>query len=79
VRRVAINVDTRESDPARMGAEALIASIARIGNASGAGGIQQDQGVAARIGTEGRQNLWRYGLALMLASLVFESALGRKM
>lgn len=79
VRRVAINVDTRESDPARMGAEALIASVARIGNASGAGGTPQNQGLAARIRTEGRQNLWRYGLALMLASLVFESALGRKM
>jgi hypothetical protein len=79
VRRVAINVDTRESDPTRIGAEPLIASIARIGNASGAGADNQDQGLAARLSAEGRQNLWRYGLALMLASLVFESALGRKM
>ena len=79
VRRVAINVDTRESDPARIGAEPLIASIARIGNGSGAGADNQDQGLAARLSAESRQNLWRYGLALMLASLVFESALGRKM
>ena len=79
VRRVAINVDIRESDPTRIGAEPLIASITRIGNASGAGGRNQEQGLSARISAEGRQNLWRYGLALMLASLVFESALGRKM
>lgn len=72
-RRVAINVDTRESDLTRIGAEALIASIGRLDNDSVADAGDQQQG------QEDRQRLWRYGLALMLVSLVLESALGRRM
>lgn len=87
-RRIAINVDPRESDPTRIGIEPLIAAMTR-GGTDHAGG-KRDQGpVAKAAGTpeqaiagsdsERRQQLWRYGLALMLVSLVLESALARKM
>ena len=72
-RRVAINVDTRESDPTRIGTDALLASIGRLGNGSVVDAGDQRQG------QEDKQRLWRYGLALMLVSLVLESALGRRM
>ena len=81
VRRVAINVDTRESDPARMSPAALTASIGRIGTDSAGNGTVQGGAVEASTsaGAEREQNLWRYGLGLMFASLVLESAIGRKM
>lgn len=80
-RRVAINVDTRESDPARMSPIGLTAAIGRAGTDSAGkdtarGAVEANTSVS---GAESQQNLWRYGLALMLASLVLESALGRKM
>lgn len=87
-RRIAINVDPRESDPTRIGLEPLMAAITHAGTDSAHDAT--DQGPAATAAgtqaqavagstSERRQNLWRYGLALMLASLVFESALARKM
>lgn len=87
-RRIAINVDPRESDPTRIGIEPLMAAITRVGTDSAAD--KRDQGPAVKAAgtpeqaiagsnSERRQNLWRYGLALMLVSLVLESALARKM
>ena len=81
-RRVAINVDTRESDPARMSPSALVASIVRAGTDSAGESTAKDEAAATSTvvsRAESQQNLWRYGLALMLVSLVLESALGRKM
>jgi hypothetical protein len=72
-RRVAINVDARESDPDRMAPDRLIASLSRVTGSSGAAGTN------ARQEQEDRQKLWQYGLALMLVSLVCESALARRM
>jgi hypothetical protein len=73
VRRAALNVDVRESDPARIGPDRLIASLSRVTGSSGAAGTH------ARQEQEDRQKLWQYGLALMLVGLICESALARRM
>jgi hypothetical protein len=72
-RRAAVNVDPRESDPSRIAPERLIASLGRTADAAEAAGgrVQQEH--------EERQRWWQYGLALMLVSLVCESALARRM
>jgi hypothetical protein len=72
-RRAVVNVDPRESDPSRIAAERLIASLGRTADAAEAAGgrVQQEH--------EERQRWWQYGLALMLVSLVCESALARRM
>ena len=70
-RRVAVNVDARESATVRMTPEefmAMVRPVDAIGAASGERRAQQ---------LEGRQNLWRYGLLLMMCALVSESLLGR--
>jgi hypothetical protein len=72
-RRVAINIDPRESDPARMTPEAFEAGISRL-TASGA----QQARVEARQ-EEDSQGLWRYGLLLMVVSLAAEGLLGRRL
>jgi hypothetical protein len=72
-RRAAVNVDARESDPARIAPEQLIASLGRTTDVS-----DQASGTANEEHEE-RQRLWQYGLALMLVSLVCESALARRM
>ena len=89
-RRIAINIDARESDPARIGSAQLITAITQDGtdSAAAAGGSRDQRRATTTTEpgnatpgstTERRQNLWRYGLALMLVSLVVESALGSKM
>ena len=71
-RRITVNVDPRESATAALSA----------------GGIQGDDRFSGRAPTSRRlnarrdrsratQNLWRYGLLLMLAALVGESVVGR--
>jgi len=70
--RVAVNVDPRESDPARMTVEAFRAGVTRL-NA----GVQQ-AGVEARE-QEDTQRLWQYGLLLMVVSLAAEGILGRRL
>lgn len=72
-RRVAVNMDPRESDPRRMEAEAFHAGISRL-QASAA---QQAQSAARR--QEDEQGLWRYGLLLMVVSLAAEGLLGRRL
>ena len=71
-RRVAINVDPRESDPAHATPEEFDAAVRRL-NRSAARRADE----TARE-TEGGQAYWRYGLMLMLAALVTEGLLGRR-
>jgi hypothetical protein len=72
-RRVAVNPDPRESDPARMTAETFEAGISRL-NATAA---QDQQTVAER--REDGQFLWWYGLLLMVVSLAAEGVIGRRL
>jgi Aerotolerance regulator N-terminal/von Willebrand factor type A domain len=70
-RQITVNVDVRESATTRMTAEEFAAMV------------QTDEAPAsAPVGrraqhAEGRQNLWRYGVLLMLLALVAESLVGR--
>jgi hypothetical protein len=73
-RRVAVNVDARESDTARLGDEDFLASVRPGGSAAGkdaAGNRARDD--------EDRQRLWQYGLALMIVGLVAEGFLGSRL
>jgi hypothetical protein len=72
-RHVAVNVDPRESDPARMTAGEFKAGVARL-NAAAA----RQEGAAAQD-DEDRQRLWQYALLLMVVSLAAEGILGRRM
>ena len=72
-RRVAVNVDPRESDPARMTADAFRAGVTRL-NATAA----QREGIEAREQEDG-QRLWQYGLLLMVIGLAAEGILGRRL
>jgi hypothetical protein len=70
-RTVVVNVDSRESNPARISAADFNAMLARVQQAPAAlasARAQQD---------EARQSYWQYGLLLMLAVLVVESFVGR--
>jgi hypothetical protein len=72
-RRVAVNVDPRESDPGRITADAFRAGITRL-NAVAA----QQARAQAREREEG-QRLWQYGLILMIVSLAAEGVIGRRL
>src|SRR5690606_35338017 len=69
---LAVNVDPRELDPDRLGADDFAARIGR--------GAAEEQ--AARVAharrQEAEQSWWRYGLGLMLVGLVVESLIGRR-
>ena len=71
-REVAINVDPRESDPRAMTSEAFRDGIARLQAPA-----TTQAGVADRKREDG-QGLWRYGLLLMLLTLVGEGLVGRR-
>ncbi len=71
-RHVAVNVDPRESDPARIDAADFQSAIVRLKDA----GAAEARSVAAA--DEGRQNYWWYALVLVLAVLVAESAVARR-
>jgi hypothetical protein len=72
-RHVAVNVDPREFDPARMTADEFRAGVARL-NATAA----QQAGADARE-DEDSQRLWQYALLLMIASLAAEGIIGRRL
>ena len=72
-RRVAINVDPRESDPSRMSADDFRAGVSRL-NASAAG----QAGTGTRDQEDG-QRLWQYALLMMVVSLAAEGMLGRRL
>jgi CBS domain-containing protein len=71
-RKVAVNVDPRESDSARLSAAEFLAAVTRL----------KDVGAAdARVEAsqqEDRQHLWRYVLALMMATLVIEGVVSSR-
>jgi hypothetical protein len=70
--QVAVNVDPREFDPARQEASIFVDRVPREGAAL----TTAAEAVARR--QEAAQGLWRYGLGLMLVSLVVESLVGRR-
>ena len=72
-RRVAVNVDPRESDPARITADAFRAGITRLNVAA----AQQARAQARE--REESQRLWQYGLMLMVISLAAEGMIGRRL
>jgi hypothetical protein len=72
-RRVAINIDPRESDPTRMTSAAFEAGISRLA----ANGVRQARSEARQ--QEDSQGLWRYGLLMMVVSLAAEGLLGRRL
>jgi len=73
VRRVAVNVDPRESDPARITAEAFRLGLTRLKAAA----AQQARAQARE--REDSQRLWQYGLVLMIAGLAAEGMVGRRL
>jgi hypothetical protein len=70
-RAVAVNVDPGESDTARIPVE----TFAAAGRKTPRGNPRVAAVLARQV--EGRENLWRYGLLLMLGALVAESIIGR--
>lgn len=69
-RLVAVNVDPRESATGVMTPEEFTAMLKPVPHAAPQQTARDEQ-------TESRQNLWQYGLLLMLATLVVESFVGR--
>ena len=72
-RRVAINVDPRESDPARMTLDDFRAELAAL---SGEG---ETRGASPAEQREDGQRLWQYALLLMIVALAAEGMLGRRL
>jgi hypothetical protein len=70
--RIAVNVDPAEAERARMSPSAFAAAVPRSDDAE----VHPQAQTAVR--REREQALWRYGLMVMLAALVLESAIGRK-
>lgn len=72
-RRVAVNIDPRESNPARMSAETFQAGISWLNTTA----AQQARSGARQ--EEDSQGLWWYGLLLTVVSLAAEGVLGRRL
>jgi hypothetical protein len=71
-RRVAVNVDLREADQARLTPAAFAAAVPRSADTARA------KAEASQQTREGDQSLWRYGLMFMLVGLAAESLIGRR-
>jgi hypothetical protein len=71
-RRVAINLDPRESDPARMTPATFSTAIRRTAPSAPAAHRRKIEAA------ESSQALWRYGLMLMLLALVLEGSLAAR-
>ena len=71
-RTIVVNVDARESTAEQLTAQEFAEMLPR---SSAAAGIDRRPG--RPLAVEARQNLWQYGLVLMLVVLVLESAAGR--
>jgi hypothetical protein len=69
--RIAVNVDVRESTTARVTPEEFTAMLRQSEPQADAPIERRAQQI------EGRQNLWQYGLMLMLGALIAESVVGR--
>lgn len=70
-RRVAVNVDVRERSPVAMSEDEFLAMVP-----AGSARSERAAGVPA-VQVEARQNLWRYGILVMLGVLLAESFIGR--
>jgi hypothetical protein len=71
-RRIAVNVDPREADPARITVEDFQSAVTRL---------KSEGGVEARVEArqqEDRQHLWQYALALMAVLLAVEGLLAAR-
>jgi len=71
-RRIAVNVDPRESDPARMSVAEFQSAVTRL---------KEDAASDARIEArqqEDRQHLWQYALALVLMMLAAEGVVASR-
>jgi hypothetical protein len=71
-RRVAINVDTRESNPAPMSRDAFLESVPRVPRS-----VTADPEADARK-AEDEQRLWQLGLLAMFLALAGEGLVGRR-
>jgi Aerotolerance regulator N-terminal/von Willebrand factor type A domain len=71
-RRAAVNVDVRESNPARTSAEGFTAGITRLNQPP------EVKAAAEAKEQEERQRLWQLGLLAMLVALAGEGLIGRK-
>lgn len=72
VRRVAVNIDVRESNPIRTTADEFTAAITRLSAAAGSPAQME-----ARE-REGEQRLWQIGLIVMFLALASEGLIGRR-
>jgi hypothetical protein len=72
VRQVAVNVDPREGDPARISTDEFESAVTRLK----AVGISEAHLEARQ--QEDRQHLWRYVLVLMIAALAIESVVASR-
>ncbi len=72
-RHLVVNVDVRESDPTPTGADGFLAAITRLR----AEAVEQQR--VDQQAREQDQRLWEVALAAVLAALIGESALGRRM
>lgn len=72
VRRVAVNVDVREANPARTTADEFTTAITRLSASAGSPAQME-----ARE-REGEQRLWQIGLAVMFLALASEGFIGRR-
>jgi len=71
-RTVAINVDPREADPARLSVEEFQSAVTRLKD------VQVSEGRIEARQQEDRQHLWQYALALMALLLAIEGTIAAK-
>ncbi len=71
-RRIAVNVDARESDPSRMSVDEFRSAVTHLKDAGGS-----EARVEARQ-QEDRQHLWQYAMALMVLLLAAEGVLAAR-
>ena len=74
-RRVAVNVDPRESESASLSADEFRSAIRQLPGVTSAADAERRE----EAEREERQGLWRYGLAVMVLVLLVEGFLGRRM
>jgi len=70
--RIAVNVDPRESEPARISVDEFQAAVAHLKDA---GAVEAHVAVADR---EDRQHLWQYLLAVMMVALAVEGVVASR-
>jgi hypothetical protein len=71
-KKIVVNVDSRESDPARITADEFQAAVTQLKDA---GAVEARAGV---IEQEAAQHLWQFLLALMIATLVIEGVVAAR-